>query len=404
MMIGNGLQGTLLGVRAGFEGFPTALTGLLMSGYFAGFLVGSYITPKLVDRVGHIRVYAALASLSSIAVLLHVIYIDPYAWTLMRLITGFCFAGLYVTVESWLNDVSTNKTRGMLLSFYLFLTYGGVVLGQLMLNLADPRGAELFILSSILVSLALVPILLTVSPAPAVVERERLGFMEIYKISPLGVLGSMITGTIMGTLFGFEAVFAQAQGLDVKQISILLAVTYIGGTLSQIPIGRISDGMDRRYVIVACSVLSGIAALGAIYNLGGPVISLYISFTVLGIFILPLYSLLIAHANDHLRPNQMVAASSVLVMSGGIGAIFGPLLASAAMTARGPVGFLWLLTTLVSLLTIYTLYRLSRSSVSLEDQPLYVPVSQKLTSVGTAISQQAVSEELIADMTQKPSE
>lgn len=393
MMMGNGLQGTLLGIRAGLEGFPTSLTGLLMSGYFAGFLIGSYFTPRLVDRVGHIRVYAAFASLASIAVLLHLIFIDPFAWTLMRLITGFCFAGLYVTVESWLNDVSTNKTRGLLLSFYLFLTYGGVVIGQLLLNLADPRGVELFILSSILVSTALVPILLTVSPAPAIAARERLSFMEIYKISPLGVMGSVITGTIMGALFGFTAVFAQSQGLDVREISVLLAVTYIGGTLSQIPIGRISDGMDRRYVIAACSILAGIATLIAIILLDGPVTYLYISFTFIGVFILPLYSLMIAHANDHLKPSQMVAASSVLVMAGGIGAIFGPLLASSAMTAVGPAGFLWLLVMLVGLLLAYSMYRLSQSSVSLVDQPAYIPVSPKLTSVGTAAAQQLTSED-----------
>jgi len=393
MMIGNGLQGTLLGIRAGIEGFPTSLTGLLMSGYFAGFLIGSYVTPPMVDRVGHIRVYAALASMASIAVLLHVVFIDPYAWTIMRLVTGFCFAGLYVTVESWLNDVSTNRTRGLLLSFYMFLTYGGVVIGQGMLNFADPRGAELFILSSILVSMALVPILLTVSPVPGIAERECLSFREIYRISPLGVAGMAVTGTIMGTLFGFEAVFAQAQGLNVREISILLAVTYIGGTLSQIPIGRISDGMDRRYVIIACAGLSAVAALVAIANLDGPVIYLYASFAAIGVFILPLYSLLIAHTNDHLKPSQMVAASSVLVMSGGIGAIFGPLLASAAMTATGPVGFLWLLTALVGILLTYSVYRISRRAVSLEDQALFAPMPPKLTPLGSAISQQAVSDE-----------
>ncbi len=202
IMLGNGLQGSLLGLRATVEGFATATTGFVMSAYYVGFLLGSSLTPKLVKRVGHIRVFTALASMASAAVLLHAVFTTPAAWTAMRIVTGFSYAGLYVVAESWLNDRATNETRGQLLSVYMVIMVGGMGSGQLLLNVADPAGFELFILVSVLVSAALVPIALTAFAAPDFAAPSHVGVKQLYEISPLGVFGAFGTGIAHGAAFG----------------------------------------------------------------------------------------------------------------------------------------------------------------------------------------------------------
>jgi MFS family permease len=189
MMLGNGLQGSLLGIRASLEGFPTTATGILMSGYFAGFLAGSVLAPKLVARVGHVRVFAALASLASTAILVHVVWVNPVTWTVIRLVSGFCYAGLYVVCESWLNDQATNETRGQLLSIYMVVMLGGAAGGQGLLNLADPSGVNLFILVSVLVSLSLIPMLLSTGQMPPFDAPRPVGIRQLYHVSPTGVVG-----------------------------------------------------------------------------------------------------------------------------------------------------------------------------------------------------------------------
>ena len=375
LMIGNGLQASLVGLRATLEGFSTTTTGLVMSGFYVGFMLGSILTPMALRRVGHVRVFAALAAVASIAALGHAVFVEPVSWTLMRILTGMCYAGLYVVAESWLNDRATNQTRGQLLSVYVVISLGGMGVGQLLLNVASVRGFELFILASVLVSVAVVPILLSAGPTPAFTASSRLGLRRLYALSPLGVIGTMGTGLANGVLIGMGAVFGDQAGLSAAQISLFMGAMFLGGVLLQWPIGRLSDRFDRRRVITFVTFLAALAALGAIVLSGISETGLFVFIALLGGLSLPLYSLCIAHANDHLEPSQMIAASASLVLVMGIGASLGPLTAGALMSAIGPNGYFWCLAVVHGAIGVFALYRMAiRPAVPLDDQAHYVPV------------------------------
>ncbi len=261
LMLGNGLQGTLLGVRATLEGFSTQTTGYVMTGYYVGFLLGSFIGPKLVKNVGHIRVFAALASILSAAMLLHAVFVEPVTWFAIRVVNGFAIAGLYVVVESWLNDTATNRTRGQLLSVYMVIVLGGMAAGQFLLNLASPAGFELFILISVLVSVSLVPIALSVTRAPKFEAPVHVGWRTMYQTSPLGVVGCLIVGIAQGGLIGMGAVYAREIGMSVADVSLFMATALGGGVVLQWPVGRLSDIFDRRVIITVVTLLAALAAL-----------------------------------------------------------------------------------------------------------------------------------------------
>ena len=399
MMIGNGLQGSLVGLRASLEGFSTTTTGLVMSGYFVGFMLGSYLTPKALRRVGHVRVFAALAALGSIAALVHAVFVEPVSWTLMRILTGMCYAGLFIVAESWLNERATNETRGQLLSVYVVISLGGMGVGQLLLNLAPIGGFELFILASGLLSVAVVPILLSAGAAPAFTASGRLGLRQLYAISPLGVIGTMGTGLGNSMLVGMGAVYGDRAGLSAAQISLFMGVMFLGGVLLQWPIGRASDRFDRRLVITFVTFLASIAALGAIIVTGRSEMGLFIFIALLGGSSLPLYSLCIAHANDHLEPSQMVAASASLVLVMGIGASLGPLIAGAMMSAVGPNGYFWCLAAVHGAIGVFALYRMARrSAVPLDDQTTLVPITSQASPVATSVAPRAIRDAMDADL------
>ena len=399
IMLGNGLQGSLLGVRAELEGFPTAVTGLVMTGFYVGFLAGSTLVPRLVTRVGHIRVFAALASLASVAVLLHSVFVDPVSWTAMRLVTGFSYAGLYVVAESWLNDRATNETRGQLLSIYMVVMLCGMGSGQFLLNVADPAGFELFVLASALVSLALIPILLTVSPAPDFDEPSSISLRALYRISPLGVLGTLGTGMAQGGLLGMGAVYAKSSGLSVAEVSLFMAALLFGGMLFQWPVGRLSDRFDRRRVMTAVTILAALWAFMATAVTGplAPLFPAWSLFLLAGLFggmNMPMYSLAISHTNDFLEPKQMVAASGTLVLVGGIGAVAGPMTLAGAMSVMGPSGFFWGLGVVHAVIGAFALYRMTvRRARPLEDQGAYVPVPPPASPVAVALYPEAAEEE-----------
>jgi len=387
IMLGNGLQGTLLGVRATLEGFPTTVTGFVMTGYFAGFLAGSVLAPRIVARVGHIRVFAALASLASASVLIHAAFVDPWVWGAMRLVTGFSYAGLYVVAESWLNDRATNDTRGQVLSIYMVVAYAGMTVGQLLLNLADPGGFVLFVLISVLVSLALVPIALTAAPAPAFDTPSRVGLRQLYRISPLGVLGGMGTGVANGMLFGMGAVYARAAGMTVSEVSMFMGLMLLGGLLLQWPVGQVSDWLDRRMVIVAvtatATMLSLLLALVPAISTNGKLGLVFL----LGGTILPMYSLCGAHVNDHLDPSQMVAASSGYVLVNGLGASIGPATVSLAMSAAGPNGFFIALAVVLGAIVVFGAWRMTqRPSVAAEARAHFVAMPPRTSPIAGALN------------------
>ncbi|MFT7391634.1 MAG: MFS family permease, partial [Paracoccaceae bacterium] len=301
LMVGNGLQGTLLGVRGGIEGFDSAGMAYVVAAYFLGLLLGSRIVPRLIRRVGHVRVFAAFASIISAAFILYPAFPDLVVWTVMRLIVGFCFSGVYVVVESWLNDVATNETRGQALSLYMIVQMVGLVAAQGVLILADPGGWTLFVVISVLVSLSFTPILLTTISAPVFETTSPMSLRELYRVSPLGVVGIVLLGSVFSGLFGMSAVYGAERGLSVPQISALVASIYIGGLLSQYPVGWLSDRMDRRRLILIMAALGAGAALVG-WGMGQGLVALYLASLVIGGVANPLYSLLIAHTNDFLEP------------------------------------------------------------------------------------------------------
>ena len=382
IMLGNGLQNTLLGVRATLEGFGTGTTGLVMTGYFAGFVVGSAVVPRLLANVGHIRVFAALASLASGAALLHTVFVAPASWFVFRVLTGFCFAGLYVVAESWINDAATNRTRGQMLSVYMIMVLGGTGSGQLLMNLYDPRGFELFVLVSVLVSFALIPITLSVGRAPAFEAPESIGIRALFRASPLGVAGALLIGIAHSALYAMGPVFGTEIGLPVDRIALFIAMALFGGLALQWPVGWLSDRFDRRRVIVAVAWLAAVAAFAAGVA-GIDSFVLLVGFTaLLGGMSMPLYSLCGAHTNDHLAPRQIVAASATLVLVGGIGLTMGPLLAAALMRLGGPAGLFWLLAVVHACIGGYGLFRMvRREPVPLDEQRTYQPVSLRTSPI-----------------------
>ncbi len=398
IMTGAGLQNALLGVRATAEAFPTTAIGLVMSAFYLGFLGGSLLVPGIVQAVGHIRSFAALASLASTAVLVHVIFIDPVTWGLMRLITGFAFAGLYIVAESWLNDRATNETRGQLLSFYMMVGLIGMGGGQVLLNLASPEDFQLFILVSVLISLALIPILLTAAPVPSFEAPEKVSVMQLYRASPLGVVGCFGIGAAHGALLGMGAVYATSMGMSFVEVSAFMAAVYLGGALLQWPVGKISDRFDRRRVITAVTLLTTATALAALVAAQFSMLALFVLTALFGGLTLPMYSLSVSHTNDFLEPQQMVAASASLYLVTGVGAIMGPLGISWAMELLGPMGFFVFLAAIHLAIGVFAIWRMTRRAARpVEEQGHYAatwaPASSQYASVMAAEDTVAEMEE-----------
>lgn len=358
LMVGNGIQGTLLGVRGEIEGFSTYQMSLVMSAYFAGYLGGARYVPDLIQRVGHVRVFAALASFVSAILILFPVAANPWAWVVLRFLIGFCFSGVYVTAESWLNHAASNENRGKAFSLYMIVQALGVVIGQGMLLLADPSGFAVFVIPSVLVSIAFAPILLSISPTPAFASAKPMSLRELYRISPLGCVGIFLVGALYSTMIGMAAVYAAAAGFSLMQISAFVASMYVGGVVFQYPIGYISDRMDRRKLVVAMAALGVLASVLGMAFLTFEVI--LTSGFMIGAVTNALYALLNAYTNDHLQPEDMPAASGRLLFLTGSGAIGGPLVTGWLMSVFGPPGYFVFLALLLGTLTVYTVYRTTR--------------------------------------------
>ncbi|MFV0438822.1 MAG: MFS transporter [Desulfopila sp.] len=358
IMLGNGLQGTLLGVRAASENFGVTVTGLVMSGYFLGLILGCKMVPKMVTKVGHIRTFGALASLASTAILVQAVFVEPLAWWFMRLVTGSSYAGLYIVAESWLNEASDNTSRGKLLSIYMLVSLGGMAGGQLMLNLSSPGGYDLFVLASLLISVAVVPILLSTVKAPQFDVMEKISIVQLYRISPLGVVGMLVNGMCCGTIYGMGAVYATLSGMTVHQVSLFMGTMIVGGFISQYPLGWLSDRIGRTKVIVGATVAGGCLAFYAIWHLGMTSPWHYLLIASVGGLIMPLYALCGAHTNDYLTSSQMVAASGTLVLLSSTGAMLGAPLTAFFMDHFGPPAFYGTLGSLMLFIALFALYRL----------------------------------------------
>jgi MFS family permease len=393
LMLGNGLQGTLLGVRGTAEGFSTTTMSIIMSAYFVGFLGGSRLAPRMIRRVGHVRVFAALGSMISAVLVLYAAAPLPWAWALERVLIGFCFSGVYVVAESWLNDTATNETRGKTMSLYLIVQMIGIVTAQGLLNVADPGGYNLFIIASVMVSVSFAPMLLAVSPVPVFAQTKPMTLKRLFHTSPLGFVGAFLLGSVFAALFGMASVFGSQIHLSVRDISIFVASIYLGGMVLQYPIGWLSDRMDRRRLIAALNVIGMVAMLaGAVFN--GNFASLLVLAFIIGGISNPLYSLYIAYTNDYLDVSDMAAASGGLIFVNGIGAILGPLLLGWMMDTFGPYSFFAYLALILGLMTAYALYRMTqRAAPSVEETSHYAPV----LPTSSPVAQEAAIEAALED-------
>ncbi|GFE49914.1 MFS transporter [Roseobacter cerasinus] len=400
LMVGNGMQGTLLGIRGEIEGFSTLEMSIVMSAYFLGFLGGSRMAPGMIRRVGHVRVFAALASLISAVMILYPTITEVWLWTLGRVLIGFCFSAVYVTAESWLNNAATNENRGQALSLYMIVQTAGIVVSQALLLTADPSGYVLFVIPSILVSIAITPILLSISPTPAFETTKPMSLRELVGYSPLGCVGMFLLGGVFAAQFGMASVYGTKAGLSVAEISTFVAMFFVGAVLLQYPIGWISDRMDRRFLIL---IVSAVGAGGSVLGmlLGGQFTLLLASAFIVGGMSNPLYSLLIAHTNDFLQHEDMAAASGGLIFINGLGAILGPIITGYMMDVVGPAGFYLFTGVLFVALVFYAAYRSTvRKSIPVDETGAYVAVAPSYTPLAMEYAQEyAIETELSEENT-----
>ncbi len=359
LMVGNGVQGSLLGIRGALEGFSTFQLSIVMSAYFVGFLGGSRLAPEMIRRVGHVRVFSALGSMISAVLVLYPLLLDWMSWSAMRVVIGFCFSGIYVTAESWLNNTASNETRGQTLSAYMIVQMLGIIASQGLLAMGDPSGFGLFIIPSVLVSLAFMPILLADVPAPTFDTIKPMSFLQLYDASPLGCAGMLLTGGVFSAMFGMASVYGAMSAMTIGQIAVFVAAMYVGGLILQYPVGWVSDRIDRRALILWMS-FAGAVLMMISAALPLPFVFEVLVAGLLGGIINPLYSLLIALTNDYLSKEQMPGASAGLIFLNGFGAIFGPLLAGWLMSQIGPKGYFLIIGGFFAVLSGYAAYRMTR--------------------------------------------
>ena len=395
IMIAFGLQGNLLGVRSVIEDFSLLATGVLMSAYFIGYFIGANIVPNLVARVGHVRVFAAFASMASLSILVHAVVVNPLVWSIARFLTGMSMVSIFIVTESWLNDRANNRSRGKLLSVYMFITFGSIALGALLLNFSSPIKFEPFILISLLLSIALVPILLTKRKAPRFKKISPMKIKELYKISPMGVVVSFCNGLVHSAIFSLTAVYAVKMGFSIFEISLLIFLITIAGAVFQWPVGFISDKMDRRKVIVYSSIISAFFAFLAIASFGTAAEVMYLSIdwetnktmffifvTIFAGFSLPIYAINIAHTNDYIPKAKFVAAGSGLQLIMGLGAIGGPITCVIFMDNFGPSGFFIFLIILQIVISVFGFYRMTVRPTEENPDSTFTPLPRNITPLG----------------------
>ena len=388
IMLAHALQGTLLNINAVLFNFTDFEIGYVFSGYFLGYLFSSIQCPKLIKNVGHIRVFAAFASLGSIAILLHWVVVNPIAWLIFRMITGFSFAAIYIVCESWLNDRADNNSRGQLIGFYMIVLYFSNCGGVLLVNLSPTNEAYLYILISLLISVALVPILLTKKPAPDISTPKFISLKELFLKSPMAFVGSFAIGLIYSALFGLMGVFGAKIGLSVFQISIMFFVNTFIGAVFQYPVGKISDKFDRRTILFVLNIIA-IASLIFAFMFGPS------SFYILLIFIaihsavsLPYYAVVISHMNDFLEKEEIISGSSTLTLVNALGMVMGPLLASLFMAYFGAYGYFVYMIVIYCLVAPYNFARIrvGRTSDIYEDNTPSMIVPRTTSSVGMQLA------------------
>jgi len=370
LLMGSGLQFTLLPVRANIEAFSRFDIGTMGSAYFLGFTFGCLAGQWVIARVGHTKAFLALVSLASTMALIHAVLVNPAIWWIVRGVTGFCFAALFVIIESWLNALSDNTTRGTVFSFYTVINLTVITIGQLLMVLGDPATFSLFALASILVSLSGVPVAMSraATPEPVPVILPRLG--RLYRSAPVGFVGCLVFGVSMSSFWAFGPIYAMEAGLSTTGIGVFMCLSLLGGAAGQWPLGSLSDRIDRRMVILGACLVSGLAgvALGQVYPSNLMILSA-IGF-IYGMFAFPLYALAVAHANDYTDSENFVETSSGLLLAFGVGAVIGPALATMAVEYGGPAWMFYFTSAVLVATALFALWRITRREAIADDEKI----------------------------------
>ena len=385
LLLANGLFGTLIGLRTQIESFSTTVAGLVVAAYFLGLLAGGIQAVRVVAAVGHIRSFAAFASIMSVTALGIVLVIDEFAWAALRFVGGFCMAGMIVATESWLNERCTNQTRGQVMAFYMITNYLAAGLGQFILRLGDPGSFELFCVASIIYSLALVPVLLTRASAPRPSPPQRASMPELWKLSPLGLLGATAAGVVNTNFQGLAPVFAYGEGFTVAQTSTFMAAGIAGGLILQWPVGRLSDRIDRRTVLAGVALGTAAASFGIWLVTGaggGSFVGIVVLAVAYGGLSSTVYSMCAAHANDFAPSDKLAQTASGLLIAYGLGASTGPVLTSSLMEMFGASTLFMVNTWVHGSLGVFGLYRMIRRAPKpkVQQRPIVVSPGGQFTS------------------------
>lgn len=378
LLLANGLFSTLLGVRTQVEGFSTDIVGFIMACYFLGLLCGGVFAGSVVARVGHIRSFAAFASLLSITALLHPLWISVGSWMVLRMLAGFCMAGLIMVTESWLNERASNVNRGQVLSFYMITNYFAAGSGQFLLSIGDPSQFQLFSLVSVVFSLALLPVLLTRATAPVPMPALRMPLMTLYRLAPLGMIGVFCSGLLNASIHGLGPVYATNIGLSKEQLALFMASLIMSGLLLQWPMGRWSDRIGRGPLLVVIPVVVAIAAIvmtqitSFLYVLGCGVL--------LGSFLFTIYSLSAATSNDRVGADQRVQVAGGLLITYGAGASMGPIIGGQFMGLLGPPGLFFYFTVVSLFLALFAALKRRRDGSPEKRKPFVVVPATQATS------------------------
>ncbi|HSH42991.1 MAG TPA: MFS transporter [Arenicellales bacterium] len=373
LLLATGTFNTFIAVRSSLEGFPPTFTGLMMSGFYGGGIVAAMYSAQLINRIGHIRAFAAFGSLSAVVVLLHPFMVTPWAWIGLRAFLGFAVSGLYMCTESWLNERATPETRGTILSLHAMVAFLGMGGGQLMINAGSPVGPDLFMIAALLFALGIIPIVLTRQIHPEPLSTGGFGIVQLYEVSPSGVAACVAGGLCSGSLLAVGPVFGQELGLSTAQLSQLMTAFVMSGLLFQLPFGWLSDLFDRRSVMAMAGAVVFLAAgvllwlvkvsLGEDgYDWDGYGLYTLLAAVLFGGVIATFYPLGIAYANDYLEPEQRVQAAGGLVLSFAVGALAGSALSAGSVEILGPMGLLLFNGLVVLVLIAFVLYRRRRRS------------------------------------------
>ena len=375
LLVGVGLLGTLLGVRAALEAFGNAETGLIMTGYYAGYIIGTIIGPGIVQRVGHVRAFATFAALAAASSLAFGLWVESWAWFGLRILSGACVVGVYMVVESWLNAQTPSGRRGRVFASYMFSTLIALAAGQFLLLTYNPHGLELFAIATMLIVIGLVPIAATRVTEPKIELAAPLPLARLLRLSPLGSVGVFCAGTVNGAFWGMTAVFAQRLDMGPAEIASLMSATILGGALLQWPIGHLSDRHDRRSVLVGVALTSAATALGAAWMVSREYPGLALVAFFYGGLMFSLYGLSVAHANDHIEPSHVLAATRGLLLMYGLGASAGPLVGGVVMDLVGPIGLPVFSAFVLFALAGFGVFRVTRRAAPpMEQQSEFVPL------------------------------